>query len=242
MRTPARSSDSTPTSARELSTIPPSRAIWQRSSPRGARPRWPARSSPPYVCGPSFSVRPRQSDPPPIVCSQAFAARAEVAAEARLPVSPGRKPMPRTRSQPATIARSPAFEMPRSSLSPATQCYALCAWAVLRDGRPRCSTRRVFVRIHAPHVGFAGPAAIGNVVHRALARAGIDPPFKGSHHRLVSRHVSPPRRRDPGRPRNQASDRQFLLALQAYNSLSTSRTLKRYGQWRASRSAISMTM
>ena len=53
--------------------------------------------------------------------------------------------------------------------------------AYLCDARPRCSTRRVFVRIHAPHCGFAGPAAIGDVVRRALARAGIDPPFKGSH-------------------------------------------------------------
>ena len=53
--------------------------------------------------------------------------------------------------------------------------------AYLRDARPRCPTRRVFVRIHAPHVGFAGPAAITDVVHRALARAGIDPPFKGAH-------------------------------------------------------------
>ena len=53
--------------------------------------------------------------------------------------------------------------------------------AYLRDARPRCFTRRVFVRVRAPHVGFAGPAAIGNVVHRALARAGIDPPFKGAH-------------------------------------------------------------
>ena len=53
--------------------------------------------------------------------------------------------------------------------------------AYLRDARPRCPTRRVFVRIHAPHVGFAGPVAITNVVHRALARAGIDPPFKGAH-------------------------------------------------------------
>ena len=53
--------------------------------------------------------------------------------------------------------------------------------AYLRDARPRCPTRRVFVRIHAPHAGFAGPVAITNVVHRALARAGIDPPFKGSH-------------------------------------------------------------
>ena len=53
--------------------------------------------------------------------------------------------------------------------------------AYLRDGRPRCPTRRVFVRIRAPHVGFAGPAATGDIVRRALARAGIDPPFKGSH-------------------------------------------------------------
>ena len=53
--------------------------------------------------------------------------------------------------------------------------------AYLRDARPQCPTRRVFVRIHAPHVGFAGPVAIIDVVHRALARAGIDPPFKGAH-------------------------------------------------------------
>ena len=51
----------------------------------------------------------------------------------------------------------------------------------LCDGRPRCSTRRVFVRIRAPHCGFAGPAAVGDMVRRALARAGIDPPRKGSH-------------------------------------------------------------
>ena len=51
----------------------------------------------------------------------------------------------------------------------------------LRDGRPRCSTRRVFVRVRAPHRGFAGPAAVGDLVRRALARVGIDPPRKGSH-------------------------------------------------------------
>jgi site-specific recombinase XerD len=37
------------------------------------------------------------------------------------------------------------------------------------------------VRISAPHRGFTGAAAICDVVRRALARAGIDPPFKGSH-------------------------------------------------------------
>ena len=53
--------------------------------------------------------------------------------------------------------------------------------AYLRDGRPPCSTRRLFVRIYAPHRGFASSSAIRDVVRRALARAGIDPPFKGSH-------------------------------------------------------------
>ncbi len=53
--------------------------------------------------------------------------------------------------------------------------------AYLRDGRPQCPTRHVFVRVHAPHVGFVGRVAIINVVQRALARAGIDPPLKGAH-------------------------------------------------------------
>ena len=53
--------------------------------------------------------------------------------------------------------------------------------AYLRNGRPPCHTRRLFVRIWAPHRGFANGTAICNVVWRALARAGIDPPFKGSH-------------------------------------------------------------
>ena len=52
----------------------------------------------------------------------------------------------------------------------------------LRDGRPTgCPTRRVFVRLAAPHRGFASTAAIDDVVRRALARAQLDPPFKGAH-------------------------------------------------------------
>ncbi len=51
----------------------------------------------------------------------------------------------------------------------------------LREGRPTCTTRRVFVRLKAPHRGFTTSAAICDVVRRALARAEIDPPFKGSH-------------------------------------------------------------
>ena len=45
--------------------------------------------------------------------------------------------------------------------------------AYLRDGRPPCPTRRVFVRIHAPHVDFAGPIAITNVVHRAFPKRAV---------------------------------------------------------------------
>ena len=53
--------------------------------------------------------------------------------------------------------------------------------AYLRDGRPRCSTRRLFVRMQAPHRGFTCSSAVRDVVRRSMARAGIDPPFKGSH-------------------------------------------------------------
>jgi site-specific recombinase XerD len=53
--------------------------------------------------------------------------------------------------------------------------------AYLRHGRPRCSTRRVFVRARAPHQGFVSSVAICNIVERALKRAGIEPPRKGAH-------------------------------------------------------------
>jgi site-specific recombinase XerD len=51
----------------------------------------------------------------------------------------------------------------------------------LRYVRPSCSTRRVFVRLSAPLRGLVGPAAICDVVRRALKRAGLDPEFKGAH-------------------------------------------------------------
>ena len=53
--------------------------------------------------------------------------------------------------------------------------------AYLRDGRPPCRTRRLFVRIQAPHRGFSSAVAVCDVVRRALARAGIDTAFKGAH-------------------------------------------------------------
>jgi site-specific recombinase XerD len=51
----------------------------------------------------------------------------------------------------------------------------------LRYSRPPCSSRRVFVRVRAPHGGFASSVAISSIVRRALERAGLDPPHKGAH-------------------------------------------------------------
>ncbi|MEX4005481.1 site-specific integrase [Paraburkholderia sp. EG285A] len=50
----------------------------------------------------------------------------------------------------------------------------------LCDVRPACATRRVFIRMKAPHQGLA-VAAICCIVRRALGRAGLDPEFKGAH-------------------------------------------------------------
>lgn len=50
----------------------------------------------------------------------------------------------------------------------------------LRNGRPRCASRSLFIRKCAPHVGFAS-GAISNLVKRALIRAGVNSPRKGAH-------------------------------------------------------------
>ena len=47
--------------------------------------------------------------------------------------------------------------------------------------RPTCASRRVFVRIRAPHRGFTTSAAISSLVQRALTHAGLDPAHKGAH-------------------------------------------------------------
>jgi integrase len=45
--------------------------------------------------------------------------------------------------------------------------------AYLRDGRPKSSCRRLFVRTLAPHVGFASGSAITWIAKTALDRAGV---------------------------------------------------------------------
>lgn len=45
--------------------------------------------------------------------------------------------------------------------------------AYLRDGRPKSSCRRLFLRSFAPHIGFASGGAITMIAKTALERAGI---------------------------------------------------------------------
>ena len=62
---------------------------------------------------------------------------------------------------------------------PADVGQALASY--LREDRPRCGAREVFVRSRAPHRPFARPSTVGTIVRRALQRVGLDPPFKGAH-------------------------------------------------------------
>jgi site-specific recombinase XerD len=53
--------------------------------------------------------------------------------------------------------------------------------AYLRNGRPRSTSRRVFLRAKAPVRGFLGPSAVSTIVRHALLRAGIEAPTTGAH-------------------------------------------------------------
>jgi len=53
--------------------------------------------------------------------------------------------------------------------------------AYLRYGRPRCSSRRVFLRARAPLCGFQGTCGVGSIVRHRLQRAGVDAPTFGAH-------------------------------------------------------------
>lgn len=50
----------------------------------------------------------------------------------------------------------------------------------LQNGRPRCPSRRLFIRERAPRVGLDS-SAISTLVKRALVRAAVDSPRKGAH-------------------------------------------------------------
>ena len=51
----------------------------------------------------------------------------------------------------------------------------------LRRGRPRSTSRRVFLRCRAPIRGFVTAQAIGSIVQHAIGRTGVDAPSKGTH-------------------------------------------------------------
>jgi len=51
----------------------------------------------------------------------------------------------------------------------------------VRQDRPRCTSRQLFIRMNAPHRGFLSPAAVSTIVERAVERAGLHPPIRGAH-------------------------------------------------------------
>jgi integrase/recombinase XerD len=53
--------------------------------------------------------------------------------------------------------------------------------AYLRRGRPRTTSRRVFLRARAPIRGFRGASGVGSIVRHRLQRASIDAPTHGAH-------------------------------------------------------------
>ena len=50
----------------------------------------------------------------------------------------------------------------------------------LKNGRRKCSSRRLFIRSRAPLTGFYRYTAVSTIVSRAFARAGICPPHRGA--------------------------------------------------------------
>jgi site-specific recombinase XerD len=51
----------------------------------------------------------------------------------------------------------------------------------LRQSRPKCSTRRVFITVRAPIRGFVETRGIYKIVYRAFKKAGMNPPQMGGH-------------------------------------------------------------
>ncbi len=51
----------------------------------------------------------------------------------------------------------------------------------LRNDRPACPTRRLFLRMRAPRRGFNNASTVSTIVRRAVQRTGLNPPIKGAH-------------------------------------------------------------
>ena len=51
----------------------------------------------------------------------------------------------------------------------------------LKNDRPKCSTRKVFVQTRAPYLGLKNPSTVSTIVRRTVDKSGIDTPSKGAH-------------------------------------------------------------
>jgi integrase/recombinase XerD len=76
-----------------------------------------------------------------------------------------------------TVHGKGSQESPLPLLEPIGKAIA----AYLKRGRPRCKSRRVFLRMHAPIRGFKTEKPVSTAVGRAMQRAGIDSPHSGAH-------------------------------------------------------------
>jgi site-specific recombinase XerD len=90
----------------------------------------------------------------------------------------------------------------------------------LHTDRGASTSRRVFLRFYAPRVGLTGPASIGHVVRRALARAGLRPSGRSAAHlfrhslatRMVRHGASLPEISVRGSPASLAANYRHLRA------------------------------
>jgi len=69
----------------------------------------------------------------------------------------------------------------RCAQMPLPQDVGAAIVAYLREGRPVCGDRRVFLRDRAPRTGFGSSSSVSAIASRALARARISPPRTGAH-------------------------------------------------------------
>ena len=51
----------------------------------------------------------------------------------------------------------------------------------LKSDRPKCSTRRAFIRMRAPYRGFKDSSTVSTIVRRTVERSGLITPTKGAH-------------------------------------------------------------
>jgi site-specific recombinase XerD len=64
---------------------------------------------------------------------------------------------------------------------PLTEDVGSAIAAYLKNARPSCGSRRLFLRTRAPYRGLGHASSVDTIVSRSLARAGLDPPMKGAH-------------------------------------------------------------